>query len=368
MRIVKHRKALAAIVAAAAVTASVLVACGKDGSILSGVPGAGTQAATDVEVFLELAKAPALYEPVEVTVTVTAKKPDRSPVEVWLELPPTAAFINGQMWWRGDLPEGQSHQFKATVAFVVEEGAALAANAVFSKPEALLGTDSVRHRTSVWVTEGGGEAKPPGPSAPTATRGARSYGPARHPLDGSTLLNATDKPRLFVVQRNSGLDELQKLGLVPDDPSGRWRGKVFDFTGILDTDFEEIGVIIALYDRQRPTTGYHIAVMGEAGGFRARQMLGQQTVFRVGEQPPTGPEPVILDILATAPRPDWPVETRAVSPYQLRLISYRSSQGATQIFLRVNGGDVGSVIVDPTGVTPALTEVSLPPFAETAIP
>lgn len=368
MRILKHQRATAGFAMAVVAVALAMAACGRGGPILGGPPGASTQAATDVEVFLELAKAPALYEPVEVTVTVTAKKPDRSPVEVWLELPTTAAFINGQMSWRGELPEGKTHQFSATIAFVAEGVSHLSAHARFNHPQSIYGIDEVGYGEWLRVTEGGGELRP--------TKGADEpgYMPPRQPLDGSTLVNLADKPRLLVIQRDSGLDELKGEGLVPADPWGQWHGNIYYPTGILDRDFEDNGVMVALFDRRRPTTGYHFAVLRVRMGADPKEPSGQPLVaVRIGEEPPPGITPVILDIIATAPRADWPVENRPVSPYEVFYLSFPLTAESTradvmELFVRVNGEIIGSETVTRDGNSQSLTELELSAFNEAQIP
>lgn len=332
-----------------------------------------TTGATDVDVSLELDSTPALYEPVKVTVTVKAKAPDLSPVEVWLELPSSAVFINGQMRWKGDLLEGQTHQFNATIAFVRENSASLTAIARFPLPSTVDYIETEGVGTRVWVTETGDTPRPPDPPDAARVGQSSSFTSFDYPMDGSALLNLADKPRLFVLHDKSGFSGLDAEGLVPAEPWGRRRGRVFDAPGVLDSDFGENGVMVALSDRQRPTTGYHFAILRAWGGSAAKQTLGEPTAFRKGEEPPPGIESVILDIVSTAPRDDWPVEERPVSPYVVSFLSFPPAADSTraeeiQLVFRVNGEIIDSQTVSLTGNGQSLTELTIPSFEEASIP
>jgi hypothetical protein len=273
-------------------------------------------------------------------------------IEAWLELPPSVAFINGQMHWKGNLLEGQTSQFNTTIAFVTEGISSLSAFARFPKPTAVYGMMIQDDATWLRVTESGGELE-------AAKRADEpSYPAISHlPLDGSALLNTENSPQVFIVYDKSGLDELQKLNLTPDEPWGPWHGKVYGFTGVSDLEFENKGVLIALYDRQRPTTGYHFAVLRQQGGTIAKQMLGEET---------SESWPVILDIVATAPKAGWPVESRPSSPYELHLVPYRdySPDGSMDVVLRVNGEVINRFTVVPGQSSSHLVKLTLTAFTE----
>jgi hypothetical protein len=138
---------------------------------------------------------------------------------------------------------------------------------------------------------------------------------------------------------------------------------------VLGGAFEGKGVIIALYDRKRPTTGYHFAIQRRWGGFDVYCMLGQKCVFYGNEKPPERPPPILLDVVSTAPRPDWPVESRAVSAYDMRYIPYGDfyPDGTLDVVVRVNGEVVGSyTLAQGLGALPPM-ELPLPAISEKAL-
>ena len=335
-----------------------------------GAPGAGSGALLNVDVRVELERAPALYEPVNVKVTVWTRREVYGPVEAWLELPPSAVFINGQMHWQGELAEGQTHTFETTIAFVVEGSSSVSAIARFaSTPAKSPGADTVGHSEGLFVTEEGGAPRPTGPALASSALGssAQNYNPSYTPYDGSVLLNKSASPRVMVVHNRSGLAELRRQGLVPADLWGGWQGKSHTArAGVLDGEWDNVGVLVFLYDRQRPTTGYHFAFLRPEYELR----LGYEPIkpVPVGTPRPTGPRPVFLNILSTAPKPDWAVEQREVSPYQVRLISYPFEGRANELVVQVNGEEVGRYTVDRAATSPSFKELTLASFEEMKLP
>ena len=74
-----------------------------------------------IPVTLALSKAPALYEPVNLTITVSTTVFDEMPdLEVWVELPEGAHSLDGDLFWQVDLVRDVPVTFNATLVFVCE--------------------------------------------------------------------------------------------------------------------------------------------------------------------------------------------------------------------------------------------------------
>ena len=86
------------------------------------------------------------------------------------------------------------------------------------------------------------------------------------------------------------------------------------FIVVLDRDFESQRMFVVLYDRQRPTTGYHFAVLRTTYSGAALTILGGEDDWTDANQLPET-YPVVLDIIATTPRDNRNVERRPVSSY-----------------------------------------------------
>ena len=125
----------------------------------AGSPGLRAFGATSpgggyVDVRVEFERAPDLYEPVEVTVSVTPKRPINGPIEAWLSLTPKAIFINGEMSWIGEFEVGQTHKFSATIAYVSPAASILTATARYPKPDVFSSVElAVGHTRRVLVNE-----------------------------------------------------------------------------------------------------------------------------------------------------------------------------------------------------------------------
>jgi hypothetical protein len=335
---------LAALLGALLLLAISFTSCDRYGS------GASTARNTLASVRLELEKAPALNEPVKVTVTVTANKPINGEIEAFLDLPSPAVFINGQTWWRGALAQGQTHKFFATIAFVAEGQSSLAAIARFPYPGTIYGIDSASWGEWLLVTKIGGQLRP------RWTSDVPSYSsPDDGLVDGSTLVNTGDTPRLLVVGEREGLEELRRASLVPAELRGKWVGRfVGDRVSVFDDPHFANGAKVVLYDRKRPTTGYHMAVL--------RMWTGKAGVDMAGGVQVPGRPVVTLDIIATAPQPGWPVEHRDVSPYEVLSVSYSlfGQDGTLDLVVRVNGQIVSRYTLTRGEGTPLLRELQLP--------
>lgn len=333
--------------------------------------GASSGARDAVEVFVRLDKAPALNEPVGVTVSVRASDRYSGPVEAWLQLPPSAAFINGDMFWIGELASSESYDFRATVAFVLEGRSTVSALARFDAPaEKIWDTDVSGFGTWLEVTEAGGVLTPPGSPGPDNTL---SYSPyTGFPIDGSLLLNTSDSPIVFLVTAKEGFDQLRNQRLVPAEIPPTWKGYPQDQVGVLERDYEDgSGMILAVYDRLRPTTGYHLAVIRQTSGYAARQMLGEQAVVGASEEFPERPPLVILDIISIAPKSDWPVERRPTSPYHLFPVPNWGfgTTNETDLVLRVNGEIMSrEIVVMGSSSSQEVTRLDAPKLNEVILP
>jgi hypothetical protein len=159
-------------------------------------------------------------------------------------------------------------------------------------------------------------------------------------------------------------------GLLPSEPWGRWHGLFgYQDKGILESEFKGTHIYLVFFDRQRPTTGYHLAITRRTSGTGALLELGERTDWNSPEEVPES-YPVLLDILATAPRDNWNIEHRAVSPYQVFAIGYGSfdSNGVLDLAIRVNGELVFRRDISRDELTDAVVELPLPEIREAALP
>jgi hypothetical protein len=330
--------------------------------------------ATKLEVAVALERAPALYQPVGVTATVRGHRslPGVVDVEFWMTLPPTVAFINGSTRWRGNLGPLETRTFAATVAFVAEGTSAISAHAFYihtdpatQRVEQGAGSGSAR----LWVDAAGGQLNP------VSREPSYSPGP-NNPRDGSVLLNTTQRPRVLLITDLSGWHEAAKLGLPPADPWGSWKYPLGSDPGPVGSS------VLILIDQQRPSTGYHLAMLRPWSGDTARQIIidggvGDPERGSVDHRKLAayqGPPPVLLDLIATAPRADWPVERRPVSPYQVRWIPIpdedpRDSRPdqIVEYVVRINGQIVGRQTV-VRGPQSAWVEMPLAAFQPRQLP
>jgi hypothetical protein len=137
-----------------------------------------------------------------------------------------------------------------------------------------------------------------------------------------------------------------------------------------------------LIDQQRPSTGYHLSILRLWTDDRVKQILLDGGVGDpervVGDHRKLatyqGPTPVLLDLVATAPRADWPVETRPVSSYQRIVIPIPDEDPrdpgpdrTVEFVVRVNGQIVGRQTV-VGGPQSAFVELPLDPFQPRALP
>lgn len=89
--------------------------------VLLALPGCsnGPRPPGGISVKLEMAKAPRLNEPVEVTLTVEAEE-DAPGTEVGLQLAPTVIVVDGEGKWRADLKANRPATFSTTIKFTNE--------------------------------------------------------------------------------------------------------------------------------------------------------------------------------------------------------------------------------------------------------
>ncbi|MCH7745996.1 MAG: hypothetical protein IIC84_07990 [Chloroflexi bacterium] len=298
-----------------------------------------------MDVRVEFERAPDLYEPVEVTVSITPRRPINGPIEAWLSLTSKAVFINGEMSWTGELEVGQTHKFSATIAYVSPAASILTATARYPRSDKVTGVDFAAGNTrTVLVNEEGGEFEVFGvargePLAPAPIGSSESISGERVSTgtassatiqDGRYLLNKAGVPRMIMVQSPAGLEKMRAQGLLPPDSDSRLRGEsepgsVGGLGGRLDWTEEQFAdrVLIFLYDRKRPTTGYHLSVINTWAGYGARLLLGEKTVFAIDDpnKPPPGTGRTLMELETTSPRADWPVETRPVSSFVMWFIN-----------------------------------------------
>lgn len=311
--------------------------------------GAGAQGVTEpdpLQVRIEFSKAVALYDPVEVKVTLKGSEkflPVKGDVTAAIELPPSAAYINGQLRWEGQIAPGESKQFTATIAFVAEGHSSVRGRGFISYVDPA--TNETRQAgdsryASMQATLSGGQLNPPGVSG-----GAASYNPQEMSvLDGSSLASQRTEPLVFVSNSTGASDFIRGQGI------GGIRGV-----------FGDTLLTVAVFDKMRPTTGYHLAILYPKFGGEA-QSLPQYTEITEADT-----TPVIIEIVATAPRPDWPVERRPVSPFHVLVVPWWDEQRSplTLIF-RINGEIVATkrAPVSSNEVGIAVADVSYRPYQE----
>ncbi|MEX0763287.1 MAG: hypothetical protein WD208_09115 [Dehalococcoidia bacterium] len=330
-------------------------------------PCAGVDGSPLADIEVKLESEPALYEPVGVEVSFTPCRAPDGLAEAWLELPPSAAFIAGDLRWHGALDEGETGHFNATVAFVAAGTSILDAHVAYPRVDMIHGTAVGYGSGRAFVTEAGNYSPPEGTSTPSPlteppnqapiwSRQDLNHGPPEQYLvDGSILLNEELQPRAFLIYDSAGLAELELMGLTPADPWGRWNVQAYEFVSLLNHDFEKHGFVFALYDQQRTNTGYALSIL------------------RIDDEvTDSGPGALTLDVLATAPLSGWEVDERQVSPYDIRLFPHRihlndAEQLVTRLILRVNGEEVGEYAVDQSGQV-SIEELELPPVHTRALP
>lgn len=323
-----------------------------------------------LELDVALEREPALYQPVRVTVTVrgAGNLPGIVDAEAWMTLPPTAAFINGTTRWRGKLAPLDTRTFAATVAFVVGGPSGIGAEAFYTyiDPSSLQVETGTRFAGVVAFGDQG-----PGPRVPSS--------PLAHPAagDGSVLVNTTERRRVLLLTHPSGWNEATKLGLPPVERWGPWKRPPGTGQCVDDPYYFGWAVVLLLIDQPQFSTGHHFAILRAwVGGNGARLIMDDggvgdpERITRESHKLAayTGPTPMVLDLLATSPLADWPVETRQVSPYQVLVLSIPDEEPqdsrpdqVVEVMVRVNGQVVGRQTV-VRGPQSDLVELPLGPF------
>jgi hypothetical protein len=170
----------------------------------------------------------------------------------------------------------------------------------------------------------------------------------------------TARQQVFIASGNGSYDEIEKRGL----PLRQAGLGVFGEGRLNDTPLH-----LLLFDKKRETTGYHLAVLRTTYGGKALNELGLPWPY-------SGPEPVAVDIIAFAPREDWPVEKRQVSQMQIAWVMWTVDLGKpVELFIRINGelahrevivrGSPLAPVVEVTGLNIAakIARLELPPKA-----
>jgi hypothetical protein len=134
-----------------------------------------------------------------------------------------------------------------------------------------------------------------------------------------------------------------------------WHGAVFPPRwSLFDNPSLEQWVVVALYDRERPTTGYHLAVRQVSEDYLPVSTSDGGFAYR--------PKAIILDVVATAPEPGWPVERRPVSPYLVMPafpVRYFNDVSTIELVMRINDAEAGRYPLTKEASS-TLTELSLP--------
>jgi len=280
----------------------------------------------ELEVGVKFDKRPNVNEPVEVTVSVKAVESTWwHAAVVEIALPPGAVYIRGLTSSRFEaLEEGNVHEFTAPVVFPKEGMWRVDAYAgQVWRPEGypvptFQGSGSV-------LTAGSDEAKVP------------TYRPYLSPGSEMNLVNEKETPRLIVIQSLADFGEMERAGMLRNVSLANWdmrRHKLFSRAGTFLTDeIRNERIYLMLVDAKRPTTGYRYSLDtwtldgGELGN-------------------------LALNISTGEPRPEWQVQDRAVSAYQMvpLLIRDFDLDGVLHIGVNINGKEAGSVALAHDGL------------------
>ncbi len=209
-----------------------------------------------VPITATISKAPKLWEPVTVTCALANRTPFRYlRVEAWIDLvedpiPPQPVYLDGDVYWEGQLNPGDTATFAAQLAFVkegigsarcrvryLEEGGVQAVETASQTSAFRVGQDSGAF-TDAWNTQ-------IVYNAPT-----NAYPSGGRPLvENSPFVPTTVKePLLLIINSEEELQQTVKQGLFPLEGKFEWR-KVFETN--FGTHF-----LIAVYGPTGPTAGY----------------------------------------------------------------------------------------------------------------
>jgi hypothetical protein len=323
-------------------------------------------------------RAVATFEPVKLSVSVTGHASRlEAPAQVFasVALPPSMVFINGVLRWDGTVAPGETRAFESTVAIVLEGDSNVFLTASYSYKDSLGNQRSggVGDSTRIRATAAGGELNPaPKPQV------IRAYSPTDGAHEDDVLLNRGQQPRLIVFPRRDrgrAYSVLESLGLAPPwEPPIQTSGEppqvkeavptratptareVSTYGRVVAQFFrDDDASVVALYDRRRPTTGFHIALVSVNSGAHALDIVGRAL------QPDDNV--YVVDYVATGPRPNWPVEVREVSPYSVYPLGWAPGERFKELVFRINNEIVGRHLVyrEPNGLLHAEVPVEFAP-------
>ena len=250
MRIVKNRAALATVLAAVAIVAIALVACGGSGPIFGGASGAsGGDEPEYFEIEVSISHLPDLNEPFTVTAKLKPFEMDEADAELWLAVS-GGMYLDGEDRWHGPLKLGEEKVISATFAVVTEGnhavGAAANSTDLFAHQTAV---PPIRfHITAEGTALGRGETES---QARVFSPGdeVREFGTGRLSIvDTALLLNTSETPRIEFVQSKQDVARLQEQGLFPKELRYGWRQ-------LNNMDFSRVFLIV-YFDRMRLSPGH----------------------------------------------------------------------------------------------------------------
>ena len=323
MSIVKNKPALTAILAAVAIVAMALVACGDGAPILGGPGGAsGGGEPTYFDIEVSISHLPKLNEPFTVTAKLTPIDEDETDAELWLNVT-GAVYLDGEDRWHGPLKLGEEKTISATFAVVTEGNHT--ASAVANSTDLFALQAAV---PPVWfhTTAGGSEPGRVSGRAHLAVPGEVAAGRVDI-VETSLLLNASESPRIEFIQSKDDVARLQADGMFPQELRYRWRG--------LDRfDFSE-AFLIAYFDGQRPAPGRLPVFQGAYFIWEDGVLKGEYKTFSLPAQPGTLGEPVSSVVMRAI--------GRGIQPRSINLTPY---EGPRDFDFTVDGGPSMSIRVD----------------------
>ena len=271
----KNKPAFAVVLAAVAIVAMALVACGGGGPIFGGASGAsggGAPEYFDIEV--SISHLPDLDEPFTVTAKLKSFEMDETDAELWMAVS-GAVYLGGEDRWHGPLKLGEEKTISATFAVVTEGNHS--AEALANSTDLWAFQDArVRFHTTAAGSELGHQQS--GPQARAIVPGEVlevGVGGLRI-VDTSLLLNTSATPRIEFVQSQDDVARLQADGLFPKELRYRWRQ-------LNHMDFSRVFLIV-YFDQMRPSPGYLPVFQGNFLEWDDGVLKGSFKTFSVPEQ------------------------------------------------------------------------------------
>ena len=215
MKIVKNKPAFTVVLAAVAIVAMALVACGRDGPISGGASGAsGGDEPEYFEIEVSISHLPDLNEPFTVTAKLKPFEMDEADAELWLAVS-GGVYLDGEDRWHGPLKVGEEKVISATFAVVTEGNHTAEALANSTDLEAHQTARPIRIHTTTEGSELGHEES--GPQARAIDPGQEIqevYAGLAGVTDTTLLPNTSETPRIEFVQTKDDVVKLQEQGVV----------------------------------------------------------------------------------------------------------------------------------------------------------